>query len=126
MLGCCRLSRVNSGSYVKDLETPSFDDPKVIEALQFFYDMVHTWKLLEIRGYGEASEDFLAGDTAIMYNSTGSMAFVRDNAYFDWSVGPLPGTLSTLPLRRGGLYLFKGILLRKKQLPGGHEIPHQP
>ena len=103
------LVESNSGSYVKDLETPSFDDPKVIEALQFFYDMVHTWKLLEIRGYGEASEDFLAGDAAIMYNSTGSMAFVRDNAYFDWSVGPLPrNTVHSFPYGGGGLYLFKG------------------
>ncbi|NMB13247.1 MAG: ABC transporter substrate-binding protein [Firmicutes bacterium] len=99
----------NSGAYVKDLVTPNFNDPKVIEAVQFFYDMVHTWRLLEIRGYGEASEDFLSGDAAIMYNSTGSMAFVRDNAYFDWSVGPLPrNTVHSFPYGGGGLYLFKG------------------
>ncbi|NMB26140.1 MAG: ABC transporter substrate-binding protein [Firmicutes bacterium] len=99
----------NSGSYSKDLRTPTFTDPKVIEAFQFFYDMVHTWDLLAIRSYGEASEDFLAGDAAIMYNSTGSMAFVRDNAYFDWSVGPLPrNTVHSFPYGGGGLFLFKG------------------
>lgn len=99
----------NSGSYAKDLRTPSFDDPKVIEGLQFVYDMIHTWKLMEVRSYGEASEDFLAGDAAMMYNSTGSMAFVRDNAYFDWSVGPLPrNTVHSFPFGGGGLYLFKG------------------
>ncbi|HHV94385.1 MAG TPA: ABC transporter substrate-binding protein [Firmicutes bacterium] len=99
----------NSGSYIKDLETPTFNDAKVIEALQFFYDMIHTWNLLHVRSYGEASEDFLAGDAAIMYNSTGSMAFVRDNAYFNWSVGPLPrNTVHSFPYGGGGLYLFKG------------------
>ena len=99
----------NSGAFSKDLRTPTFTDPEVIEAFQFFYDMVHTWDLLAVRSYGEASEDFLAGDAAIMYNSTGSMAFVRDNAYFDWSVGPLPkNTAHSFPYGGGGLFLFKG------------------
>jgi sn-glycerol 3-phosphate transport system substrate-binding protein len=99
----------NSGSYTLDFETPNFDDPQVVEALQFFYDMLHTWDLIEVRSYGEASEDLLAGDAAIMYNSTGSMAFVRDNAWFDWSVGPLPrNTVHSFPYGGGGLYLFKG------------------
>ena len=64
---------------------------------------------MEVRSYGEASEDFLAGDAAMMYNSTGSMAFVRDNATFDWSVGPLPkNTEHSFPYGGGGLFLFKG------------------
>lgn len=103
------LVESNSGAYSKDLRTPTFTDPKVIEAFQFFHDMVHTWELMAVRNYGEASEDFLAGDAAIMYNSTGSMAFVRDNAYFDWSVGPLPkNTVHSFPYGGGGLFLFKG------------------
>lgn len=99
----------NSGSLVKDLTTPTFDDPRVIESLEYLDNMINKWGLMKIRGWGEAAEDFIAGDTAMMYNSTGSMSFVRTNAWFNWSVAPMPrNTETAFPYGGGGIYLFKG------------------
>ncbi len=60
--------------------------------------------------WGETPKAFLDGNTAAMWTSTGNLAFVRDNAEFDWGVGFLPGGKGPGAATGGGnLYIMNGI-----------------
>jgi sn-glycerol 3-phosphate transport system substrate-binding protein len=58
--------------------------------------------------WGTTSNDFVAGKTAMIYHSTGSLGFIRNNAKFEFGTAFLPkdkrfGT----PTGGGNVYLFK-------------------
>lgn len=75
-------------------ETPgkvTIDTEAGRDAMAFYNDLVHRYKVApKFRLYGDTAEDFVAGETAMMWNTTGSLAFVRDNATFDWNVRYAP------------------------------------
>lgn len=89
----------------------SFDDPKVVEALEF-------WKSLSTEHgimpsgtveWGTLRQAFLEGQTAMMWHSTGNLTAVRDQAAFDFGVAMLPGNVRKgSPTGGGNFYLFKG------------------
>ncbi|SDZ56459.1 carbohydrate ABC transporter substrate-binding protein, CUT1 family [Jannaschia faecimaris] len=57
--------------------------------------------------WGDTPKAFLEGQTASMWTSTGNLAFVKDNAEFDWGVGFLPGGDGPgAPLGGGNFYIF--------------------
>ena len=58
------------------------------------------------RLFGDSSSDFVAGKTAMMYNSTGSLAFVRDSASFDWGVAFLPMGKERIVATGGGQFVI--------------------
>lgn len=62
----------------------AFDQPNCLEALQFYYDLVHTYKITptDIVGYTweEAKNAFAFGDAAMMYNG-------------GWAAGTLPAEI---------------------------------
>lgn len=100
----------NGGQYSTDFRTPTFTDDPVVEAMAFVADLIHDSGIMRIRGWGESSEDFLAQDIAMIYNSTGSMGFIRENATFEWGVAPMPRNRAdySYPYGGGGLFLLKG------------------
>ena len=74
---------------IEDTET-YLDSPEAIEAMEYLLSLVQKGYMPAKRLFGDSSSDFVAGKTAMMYNSTGSLAFVRDSASFDWGVAFLP------------------------------------
>jgi sn-glycerol 3-phosphate transport system substrate-binding protein len=69
-----------------------FDDPKVIEALQFWVDLaksgVHPPGVVE---WGTTPKDFFEKKVAMMYTTTGNLTNVKNNAKFDFGVAMIPG-----------------------------------
>ncbi|MEP6972407.1 MAG: extracellular solute-binding protein, partial [Betaproteobacteria bacterium] len=64
-----------------------FDDPKVIEALQYWVDLaksgVHPPGIVE---WGTTPKDFFEKQVAMMWTTTGNLTNVRKNAKFDFGV----------------------------------------
>jgi len=90
--------------------TTSFDDPKVVETLEF-------WKSLSTEHgvmpegtveWGTLRQAFLEGQTAMMWHSTGNLTAVKKNASFDFGVAMLPGNERLgSPTGGGNFYMFE-------------------
>lgn len=86
-----------------------FDDPKVIEALQYWVDLgkagVHPPGVVE---WGTTPKDFFEKKAAIMYTTTGNLTNVKTNAKFDFGVAMIPGNKRKgSPTGGGNFYIFK-------------------
>ncbi|MHA7874528.1 ABC transporter substrate-binding protein [Roseivivax sp.] len=58
--------------------------------------------------WGDTPKAFLEGQTASMWTSTGNLAFVNENASFEWGVGFLPGGDGPgAPIGGGNFYIFE-------------------
>ncbi len=93
----------DSGNAVK------FDDPAVIEALQYWVDLtkqgVHPSGIVE---WGTTPKDFFEKKVAMMWTTTGNLTNVRNNAKFDFGVAMLPaGKRRGSPTGGGNFYIFK-------------------
>ncbi|WP_196223275.1 ABC transporter substrate-binding protein [Roseibium sp. RKSG952] len=88
-----------------------FDDPKVVEALQYLVDLSTKDKVMApgIIEWGATPKAFFEGQTAMMWTSTGNLTNVRDNAPFEFGVAMLPKKKERgAPTGGGNFYLFKG------------------
>jgi sn-glycerol 3-phosphate transport system substrate-binding protein len=86
-----------------------FDDPAVIEALQYWIDLtkqgVHPAGIVE---WGTTPKDFFEKKVAMMWTTTGNLTNVRTNAKFDFGVAMLPaGKHRGSPTGGGNFYIFK-------------------
>ena len=86
-----------------------FDDPKVVEALQFWIDLtkagVHPPGIVE---WGTTPKDFFEKKVAMMWTTTGNLSNVRNNAKFDFGVAMLPAAKRKgSPTGGGNFYIFK-------------------
>jgi len=86
-----------------------FDDPKVIEALQYWVDLgkagVHPPGVVE---WGTTPKDFFERKAAIVFTTTGNLTNVKNNAKFDFGVGMIPGNKRKgSPTGGGNFYIFK-------------------
>lgn len=86
-----------------------FDDPKVIEALQYWVDLgkagIQPPGVVE---WGTTPKDFLEKKAAIIYTTTGNLTHIKANAKFDFGVGMIPGHVRRgSPTGGGNLYIFK-------------------
>ncbi len=86
-----------------------FDDPKVIEALQYWVDLgkagIHPPGVVE---WGTTPKDFFEKKAAIIYTTTGNLTNIRTNAKFDFGVGMIPGHVRKgSPTGGGNFYIFK-------------------
>ncbi|POF28524.1 ABC transporter substrate-binding protein [Roseibium marinum] len=89
----------------------NFDDPKVVEALQFLVDLSTEYEIMApgIVEWGATPKAFFEGQTAMMWTSTGNLTNVRDNAPFKFGVAMLPEKVQRgAPTGGGNFYLFKG------------------
>jgi sn-glycerol 3-phosphate transport system substrate-binding protein len=60
--------------------------------------------------WGDTPKAFLEGQAASIWTSTGNLAFINENAEFDWGVGFLPGGDGPgAPVGGGNFYIFKNI-----------------
>ena len=93
----------DSGSAVK------FDDPKVVEALQYWIDLTkqgsHPPGIVE---WGTTPKDFFERKVAMMWTTTGNLTNVKNNAKFDFGVAMLPAAKRRgSPTGGGNFYIFK-------------------
>lgn len=95
-----------------------FDKPAVIEALQYWYDLAYTHKVMPqgTIDWGTTPKDFLEGKTAIMWTTTGNLTNVRTNAKFDFGVAPMPhAKKGGSPTGGGNFYLFDSATPEQQQ-----------
>lgn len=91
--------------------TVNVDAPATEEALQFLVDLgqEHNVAPEGIVRWGTTPNDFVAGNTAIMYHSTGSLGFVRSNADFDYGTAFQPqGERFGVPTGGANFFIFRG------------------
>jgi sn-glycerol 3-phosphate transport system substrate-binding protein len=86
-----------------------FDDPRVIEALQYWIDLTkqgsHPAGIVE---WGTTPKDFFEKKVAMMWTTTGNLTNVRANAKFDFGVAMLPANKRKgSPTGGGNFYIFK-------------------
>lgn len=87
-----------------------YDDPKVIEALQFWVDLsrkhgVHPAGVVE---WGTTPKDFMEKKAAMIWTTTGNLTNIRTNAKFDFGVAMLPaGKKRGSPTGGGNFFIFK-------------------
>ena len=86
-----------------------FDTPAAKASLEFLLQLSEEG-VMQPGGisWGDTPKAFLEGQTASMWTSTGNLAFVNENAEFEWNVGFLPGGDGPgAPLGGGNFYIFK-------------------
>jgi sn-glycerol 3-phosphate transport system substrate-binding protein len=87
-----------------------YDRPEVIEALQYWVDLVNKYKVHPpgIVDWGTTPKDFFERKVAMVWTTTGNLTNVRNNAKFDFGVAMLPaGKQRGSPTGGGNFYLFK-------------------
>ena len=88
----------------------SFDNPNVIDALQYWVDLskkdgIHPPGVIE---WGTTPKDFFERRTAMMWTTTGNLTNVRKNATFPFGVAMLPAHQGRgSPTGGGNFYFFK-------------------
>jgi sn-glycerol 3-phosphate transport system substrate-binding protein len=88
----------------------AYNDPKVVEAAQFFADLGQKYEVMPkgIIDWGTTPKDFFEGKTAIMWTTTGNLTNVRKNAKFAFGVAALPSKQrGGSPTGGGNIYIFK-------------------
>jgi sn-glycerol 3-phosphate transport system substrate-binding protein len=84
-----------------------WDQPRNIEALKFWYDLVNKQKVTPAyTPWNDGPQEFVAGKTAIVWHSTGSQAFMRQNVKFRWGLGRIPKHTQFGPPSGGGNMLM--------------------
>jgi len=97
----------NGGNLASDDGTTVFfNSREVIESVETWVTLVNELQVsIRHRMYGKLASDFIAGQVAMMYNSTGSLSFVRKSANFDFGAAFLPRKKrNAVPL--GGAHMF--------------------
>jgi len=84
-----------------------WDQPKNVEALQFWHDLVNEYKVTPAyTPWNDGPQEFAAGKTAMVWHSTGSQAFMRQNVKFHWGLGRIPKHTQFGPPSGGGNMLM--------------------
>ncbi len=94
----------------KDGAAVHFDDPAVIEALQFWKSLSTEHKISPagLVEWGTLRQAFVQGQTAMMWHTTGNLTAVKNEAKFDFGVAELPAHKQPgSPTGGGNFYLFK-------------------
>ena len=95
-----------------------FDDPRVIEALQYLVDLSVKHKVMApgIIEWGTTPKAFFERETAMMWTTTGNLTNVRENAPFEFGVAMLPAHKRRgAPTGGGNFYVFKDSTDEQKQ-----------
>ena len=92
----------------------AFNDPSVIEAVQFYIDLSQTYEAMPTgvqASWPTDPTDFASGATAMIVHSTGSLSGILEQSDFEVGVMPYPGqeagTFASVP-GGGNFYILKG------------------
>ena len=95
-----------------------FNTPENVEALQLWMDLQNKYESMEkgIVQWTDLPTNFLAGDVAMIYHTTGNMANISSNANFEFGTAFLPGSKRVAaPTGGGNFYISQGISEERKQ-----------
>lgn len=105
----------NGQNIIVDDLTVRFDDPAVVEAIQYYIDLSQTYDVMPAgvqANWGQSPSDLTSGAAAMIVHSSGSLAGILESADFEVGVMPLPGkeagTYATVP-GGGNLYIMNGV-----------------
>ena len=85
-----------------------FTAPKTVEALTYWRDLAPSATPPGVSAWPTLSPDFLEGNAAIIWHTTGNLTNVRDKARFPFGVAGVPGKEGPRTVVGGGnLYFFK-------------------
>lgn len=93
----------------------AFDAPESVNALEFWLRMVQARSMPSASTWQSSANDFMAGRTAMLYHSTGSMTNILKSSSFPVGVAPMPKNKQLGSTMGGG-----PILIAKKQ-PDAHK-----
>jgi sn-glycerol 3-phosphate transport system substrate-binding protein len=96
----------------------AYNDPKVVEAAQFFADLSIKHEVMPkgIIDWGTTPKDFFEGKTAVMWTTTGNLTNVKANAKFAFGVAAMPSKVrGGSPTGGGNIYIFKNKDKAKEQ-----------
>ena len=80
-----------------------WDQPKPLEALRFWHDLVNKHRITPAyTPWNDGPQEFVAGKAAIIWHSTGSQAFMREHVKFQWGLGRIPKHVQFGPPSGGG------------------------
>lgn len=85
------------------------DTPATVSSLKFLQRLADE-EVMAPGGisWGDTPKSFLEGQTASMWTSTGNLAFIQENADFEWGVSFLPGGSGPgAPVGGGNFYIFE-------------------
>ncbi len=95
--------------------TVAFNDPKVVEAVQFYIDLSAKYNAMPPgvqATWPTDPTDFASGSTAMITHTTGSLTSILSQAKFEVGVMPYPGkeegSYASVP-GGGNLYMLKGV-----------------
>lgn len=89
-----------------------FNTPENIEALQLWLDLQNKYMCMApgIVQWTDLPTQFLAGEVAMIYHTTGNMANINENAEFEFGAAFLPGNKRVAaPTGGGNFYISNGI-----------------
>ena len=87
-----------------------YDDPNVIEALQYWVDLSKKYGIHPpgVVDWGTTPRDFMEKKAAMIWTTTGNLTNIRTNAKFDFGVAMLPeGKRRGSPTGGGNFFIFK-------------------
>jgi sn-glycerol 3-phosphate transport system substrate-binding protein len=87
----------------------SLDTPEARAAFNFLKELAYQRKVMPaVKQWGEAVNDFVTGVTAMLYNSTGALTYIRNSIEHDFGVAFLPGNKRQVVIEGGGnFFIFK-------------------
>lgn len=89
-----------------------FNTPENVEALQFWLDLQNKHKVMAegIVQWTDLPTQFLAGEVAMIYHTTGNMTNINSNAEFEFGTCFLPGNKQMgAPTGGGNFYISSGL-----------------
>lgn len=109
---CLQNSENGENLMTEDGKTALFDTPGNVEALQFWLDLQNRYQIMApgIVQWTDLPTQFLSGEVAMIYHTTGNLTNIRNNAEFDFGVAFLPGHKRVAaPTGGGNFYISSGI-----------------
>lgn len=95
-----------------------FNTPENIEALQLWLDLQNKYNCMapSIVQWTDLPTQFLAGEVAMIYHTTGNLTNIKNNATFDFGVCFMPaGRQYGAPTGGGNFYITNGISEERQQ-----------
>ena len=89
-----------------------FDTPENVEALQFWLDLQNKYQVMQkgIVQWTDLPGQFLNGQVAIIYHTTGNLTNINNNAKFKFGTAFLPGSKRVAaPTGGGNFYISEGL-----------------
>lgn len=109
---CLQNSANGENLMTEDGKQVLFDTPENVEALQFWLDLQNKYKIMApgIVQWTDLPTQFLAGEVAMIYHTTGNLANISQNADFEFGTAFLPGHKRVAaPTGGGNFYISSGL-----------------